>query len=337
LSLVPAISVVMPVHNGGDYLDLAVRSILGQTLSDFEFVILDDGSTDGSLERLRGWARSDQRIRLIENERRSGAANSSDQVVRAASAPLVARMDADDIAEPARLERQARVLADHPDAVMVGTLGETIDDRGRRVRAVEYGRLVRRSSFAPFSHSTTMFRKQAFERIGGYRPAAEKWEDIDLFLRMAGEGRILVLAEPLLRFRQTGRSTRSMDGQESFERSMALLYEAIARFERDGTYEEWLAGARSPSRVDPNVFVACGSGAVWCGRRPGMLPRLRAGGALRADWPSLKVLLWSAWAETSPRSLRAALRGLLALRNVRARRQLAGARIVEWQPRKGGR
>jgi len=103
LTRTPPVSVVMPVHNAGAYLDGAVRSILGQTFSDFEFVILDDGSTDGSLERLRRWAKEDGRIRLIENERRSGAAASSNRVARAASAPLVARMDADDIAEPERL------------------------------------------------------------------------------------------------------------------------------------------------------------------------------------------------------------------------------------------
>jgi hypothetical protein len=244
-------------------------------------------------------------------------------------------MDADDVAEPERLERQARVLADHPEAVMVGAVGVTIDDHGRVVRPTDYGRLVRSSAFAPFSHSTVMFRRQAFDRCGGYREAAEKWEDVDLFLRMAGEGRILVLAEPLVQVRQTGRSTRPMDGEAALERSMALLYRAISRYEQEGSYEDLLKGAPADSRVDPDIFIACGSSAVWCGRRPGTLRRLRASGALRADRASLKALIWSAWAEASPHSLRAALRGLLALRNFRARRRLAGAGIVEWRPQRG--
>jgi glycosyltransferase involved in cell wall biosynthesis len=332
----PAVSVVMPVHNAGEFLDSSVRSILGQSLTDFEFVILDDGSTDGSLEALRRWARRDGRIRLIENERRSGAALSSDRVARAASAPLVARMDADDVAEPTRLERQAKVLEDHPDAVLVGALSETIDDRGRRVRAADYGRLVRRSAFAPFGHSAIMFRKPAFERVGGYRPAAEKWEDIDLYLRLAREGRILVVAEPLVRIRQTGRSTRPLDGEAALERSMALLYRAIERYERQGSYEALLSSPPADFRVDPGLFIACGSSAVWSGRKPGTLRRLRASGALAPNGASLKALLWSAWAEASPRSLRAALRGLLAVRNFRARRRLAGAAVVEWRPREAG-
>lgn len=333
MSSVPAVSVVMPVHNAGGYLDSAVRSILDQSLADFEFVILDDGSTDGSLERLRAWARSDGRIRLIENRTRSGAAASSNRVTRAASAPLIARMDADDIAEPKRLERQASVLAGHPDAVMVGALAVTIDGCGRQVRPADYGRLVRRSAFAPFSHSTAMFRKEAFERAGGYREAAEKWEDVDLFLRMAAEGPILVLAEPLLRYRQTGRSTRSMDGEERLERSMALLYRAIGRYERGGSYDDLLDRPAEGGRLDPALFIECGSGSVWAGRRPGTLRRLGSSGSLALDSASLKTLVWSAWAEASPRSLRAALRGLLALRNFRARRRLGGARIVEWRPR----
>lgn len=328
----PSVSVVMPVHNAGEYLDAAVRSILEQSLKDFDFVILDDGSTDGSLERLRRWARSDGRIRLIANEARSGAANSSNRVTSSATAPLIARMDADDIAEPERLERQLKVLEDHPDAVMVGALSDTIDALGRRVRAADFGRLVRRSAFAPFSHPTAMFRRQAFERVGGYRAAAEKWEDIDLYLRMAGEGRILVLAETLLHVRQTGRSTRSMDGDAPLERSMALLYGAIGRYERGGSYEELLAGPPGDFRVDPGLFIECGSGTLWSGRRPGALRRLLASGALGLDPASLKALVWATWAEASPRSLRAALRGLLALRNLKARRRLRGARIVEWRP-----
>jgi hypothetical protein len=246
-------------------------------------------------------------------------------------------MDADDIAEPTRLERQRQVLRNHADAVLVGALSYTIDDRGHRVRGPDYARLVRRSAFAPFGHSVTMFRAEMFERAGGYRAAAEKWEDIDLYLRMAALGRILVLAEPLLYCRQTGRSTRSMDGEGQFVNSMALLYRAIDRFEREGSYEDVIERADDGGRLDPSLFIECGSGAVWAGRTPRILRQLRTSGALGFDRGSLITLLWSAWADTSPRSLRSALRGLLALRNLRARKRLDGARIVEWRPARGDR
>src|SRR4051812_33559566 len=100
------VSVVMPVHNALPYLDAAVESILSQTFDAFEFVILDDASTDGSTDRLRQWVSRDARIRLLEEKHNLGPALSSQRVASAATAPLVARMDADDISHPARLKEQ---------------------------------------------------------------------------------------------------------------------------------------------------------------------------------------------------------------------------------------
>src|SRR4051812_6478661 len=106
----PRVSVVMPVHNALPYLDGAMECILGQTFTNFEFVILDDASTDGSTARLREWAERDSRIRLMEEERNLGPALSSDKVARAATAPIVARMDADDLCARTRLAAQYEVL-----------------------------------------------------------------------------------------------------------------------------------------------------------------------------------------------------------------------------------
>src|SRR5437764_6248747 len=96
----PILSVVMPVHNALPHLDEAVQSILGQTYTKFEFVIYDDGSTDGSTERLRYWAEQDGRIRLTVGKRNLGPVGSSNFVVGKASGDLIARMDADDISHP---------------------------------------------------------------------------------------------------------------------------------------------------------------------------------------------------------------------------------------------
>src|SRR3954449_7426759 len=123
----PGVSVVIPVRNALPYLDAAVTSILGQTFKDFEFVILDDASTDGSTERLREWARRDTRIRLLEEKQNLGPALSSERVARAASAPTVARMDADDISYPERLADQLEVLRQHPNVGVVGGLYDIID------------------------------------------------------------------------------------------------------------------------------------------------------------------------------------------------------------------
>lgn len=110
----PRVSVVMPVYNAMPYLDIAVESILGQTYQSFEFVILDDASTDGSTQRLREWAKRDPRIRMLEEKVNLGPALSSQRVAKAAQAPIVARMDADDVSYPRRLEDQLDVLDRFP-------------------------------------------------------------------------------------------------------------------------------------------------------------------------------------------------------------------------------
>src|SRR6267378_4232638 len=131
----PLISVVMPVHNALPFLDESIRSILEQTLSDFEFVILDDASTDGSVELLREWSLRDKRIHLHESKKRLGLSGSSNAVVSKASAPIVARMDADDIAHPDRLRRQWNIIeGGRGDVAIIGTLCNGIDASGREVR-----------------------------------------------------------------------------------------------------------------------------------------------------------------------------------------------------------
>jgi hypothetical protein len=322
----------MPVHNAAPFLDESIGSILDQSFVDFELVILDDGSTDGSDAILRRWAGIDERIRLICNPRRTGAAASSNRVARAAGAPLIARMDADDVAYPGRLERQFEALADHPDAVLAGTLAETVDARGRRVRPADFPRLLRASAFAPFGHSSIMVRKPAFERAGGYREAAEKWEDVDLYLRLARQGRILVVPEVLMRFRQTGYSTRSADGEAALESAMALMYRCVSEHEAGRDHDPLLAAPPQAGLLEPRVLVECGSGALWAGRRPRMFRRAWRRMAREPGAAALKVLIWAAWADLSPRSLRAALRLKLAMESRNARQRLRGMKVVEWRP-----
>src|SRR6266576_3990845 len=113
------LSVVMPVHNGLPFLHESIRSILKQTFSDFEFVILDDGSTDGSEHILRDWEKRDSRIRVLQSERKLGLSASSNLVVRNSNSAVVARMDADDTCSPDRLKRQLEILETHPDVIVL--------------------------------------------------------------------------------------------------------------------------------------------------------------------------------------------------------------------------
>jgi hypothetical protein len=322
----------MPVKDALPYLDEAVESILGQTFGDFEFVILDDGSQDGSRARLREWAASDTRIRLLESDRSLGPVGSSNRVVAAARAPLVARMDADDVAHPDRLARQVELMRRNPDAVLAGSTWEGIDADGRVVREPDRSTLGGSGFAAPIAHGSILFRRAAFEAVGGYRLECAFWEDLDLFVRMAAIGRILVSAEPLYRYRFSPTSTRLTSRRDSVEEAVDAMFCCRRAFERGERYAP-RAWAKRTGRLQPETFTSIGSVGLWAGVRPGSLQRLVARGALRVDAATFKALAWATLAEASPRGLRRLMRLLLAWRNRRSRVSPIG--IFEWRPQPG--
>jgi len=248
-----AVSVVMPVHNAVPYLDAAVESILGQSFGDFEFVILDDASTDGSTQRLRQWASRDARIRLLEEKRNLGPARSSDRVARAASAAIVARMDADDISYPQRLADQLAVLDRYPSVGVVGGLFDIIDADGRIVRGPEPWRLRQPASIPPFGNGPLTYRREVFDQVGGYREECEFWEDNDLILRMAAVTKIMVLPYPVYQVRQACVSNRLSTEQLRVERGVDLMYRARTRLEQGLSYDDLLAIERRPQGQSPGV------------------------------------------------------------------------------------
>lgn len=328
----PPISVVMPVHNALPHLDLAVRSILDQTRRDFEFVIFDDASTDGSSERLDEWARRDSRIRLHRGETNVGPAASSNRVVGHASAPLIARMDADDISLPDRLDRQVRLLEERPDVGLVGTMCRVIDSRGSELRGPEYWRVTRKSFVAPFPHGSIMFRREIFDAVGGYRDACEFWEDLDFVVRIAEKSKILVISDPLYLYRQSTTSTRAASDQDRVERAVDLRYRSIERVSRNQGYDDLLRdrGLKGDGLVDPRVFISLGSLTLWSHRRPMLVGRLLRRGRLGFDMPTLTALVWTLWASASPSSLRGFMRLMSRSRNAKLGKWPSPQEAVEW-------
>ena len=330
----PAVSVVMPVHNALRYLDEAVESILNQTYSNFEFVILDDASTDGSSERLREWASRDSRIRLLEVRRNLGPALSSQKVATEASAPIVARTDADDISYPERLARQLEVLEERPDVGVVGGLFDIIDADGRKVRDPEPWRLFRHTVFPPFGNGPMMYRKSVFDRVGGYRKECEFWEDQDLLIRMAAVSKVMVIPDAIYQVRQSSTSTRFVSEQARLERAVDLMYRSRDCLEQGRGYEDLLIERRpDDAKVDPRVFISLGSVTLWAGGNPRLFRRILKRGKLSPDFRTLSAIVWTAWASASPSSLRSFMRLLLILRNRFASRSVARDQPVVWSPR----
>ena len=203
----PAISVIMSVYNGEAHLAEAVESVLSQTFRDFELVILDDGSTDRSLEIVRGYAAKDSRVRLITRENR-GLIASLNQLIGEARAPLLARMDADDRCHPERLARQHAFLAAHPACGVVGSWAHRMGGDGTvwpgyvykfPVTPAEVRAAIGYESI--LAHPTVMYRRDVVRQAGGYHSAFKHAEDFDLWLRMADITEISNIPEPLLTYR----------------------------------------------------------------------------------------------------------------------------------------
>lgn len=331
----PLISVVMPVHNALPYLDESIGSILNQTFTDFELVILDDASTDGSTDLLRNWARKDERIRLYESQRNLGPSGSSNFVVYQSRSPLIARMDADDISHPERLRRQFEVIESHPEVALVGTLYEGIDSSGRRVRPRDRWRLARRTIFPPFPHGSVMFRREVFDEVGGYREKCAGWEDQDIFLRIRERWKIVVLSDTLYHYRfQVNSVTGGATTLQRATQVMNMWQRCSAEFSRGGDYtrllDEMNGNERHPNAL-ANALYLRGSMRLWAGHRPGTLSLMCQHRSIGLGPRSLRTLVWATWAAVSPASLRLFLRSIIRTRDFLASSRVKDEEIYEWR------
>ena len=306
----PFLSVVMPVHNGGPFLDESISSIVNQTFSDFEFVILDDGSTDGSDKVLRAWEETDDRIRVFRNDRKLGLAGSSNLVVAKAKAQILARMDADDISHPDRLRRQWRIMEDHPDVVAVGTLCQGIDATGRITRPRDRWRLVRRSRYIPFPHGSVMFRRAAFDAIKGYKNDFQPGEDQDFFYRMKAVGKVITLPDVLYQFRYHLNNTTLITGGHA-------VHTMTNNHNRNGH--------------DLAALYLLGAMRLWAGQPPRILPELVTKRTLGWNLRSLIALASATFGSISPAALRFFLRSLIRSRDCLAGLLVKDGRLYQWR------
>jgi hypothetical protein len=318
----------MPVRNAAPFLDASIASILSQTMADFEFVVLDDASTDGSRDLLRAWARRDARIRLIESDTPLGLVGSSNRVMREARGSICARMDSDDVSEPDRFARQWAVLEAHPEASAVGTLWRGIDRQGRIVRPCDRWRLLRQTTFAPFPHGSVMFRREWGLAAGGYRETCTYWEDFDFFARMARLGPIYVIATPLYAYRFHASTSTAIRPLATVEH----MYRCVDCVKDGEDYTPMLERPVPVQPTDPRAVRSLAAPWLWAGERPDIPAAWWLRGSRRPLSAALHAVVLGTWGQVSPKSLRLALRAIVKSRDLVASLRISDGDVVRWMP-----
>ncbi|RDV16708.1 glycosyltransferase [Pontibacter diazotrophicus] len=214
----PQLTVLMPVYNAQKYLAEAIDSILQQSFTDFEFLIIDDASTDGSVEIVKSY--TDPRIRLVLNEINLGISATLNKGIALSASEFIARMDADDISYPDRLSKQIAYMQAHPECAMVSSLVRVISEDGQFVRQDKF-----ESDYFYYNltficwiyHPTVMYRKQAVTEVGMY--AVPYAEDFELFWQLSRKFVIYNLPEVLLDYRVTNQSLHQVLKKQEYEQA----------------------------------------------------------------------------------------------------------------------
>lgn len=279
----PAISVLMPVHNGARHLNAALESLSTQTFGNFEIIVVDNGSTDETPNLLKEWTVREPRLRIahLVRQQLSGALNHAAALARA---PLLARLDADDVAFPRRLEVQLAEMLARPRLVLLGSAAILIDTAGRRIgdlrRPIRHEdiRSLQRIGSA-FIASSTIVRAEAFRQAGGYRKGLNLSEDFDLSNRVSELGEVANLAEAFIAYRiHPGSITARQPARMAIT---SLCVAAATEARRTGRSEPFIHGTpnlRSAltllnlSRKQARRLIRRRSASNWVLRRIAVMP-----------------------------------------------------------------
>ena len=294
----PIVSVVMPVFNAASTLDEAVESLQAQTLTAWELVAVDDGSTDGSLDMLRAWAARDARVRVVALGH-EGIVPALNAGLSEARAPLIARMDADDVCLPGRLLAQVDHLGAHADIGVVGCGVEMFPRTGLTAGMLHYEEWlnsvvepadVDREMYveSPLAHPSVVFRGDVVQAAGGYREGPFP-EDYDLWLRLHARGvRMGKVPAVLLRWRDGCARLSRTDGRYSRDAFRELKAHHLARSWLAGRNEVQIWGAGPDGRRWRRALAAEGIRVTrFFDIDPRKVGRVLGGGAPVLDWKEI--------------------------------------------------
>jgi hypothetical protein len=278
----PFVSVVLPVFNCGKYIREAVESILKQTYTGFEFLIINDGSTDESLQILNDYANKDSRVKII-NQHNSGIVVALNRGLIEAKGEWVFRMDGDDISLPHRIEMQTKMVRGDASLVLVGGWCQQINPEGIPLKINKYpskhdeliDALENAQAFYP--HSSACFRRDTVMELGGYRERFRHAEDYDLWLRLSSVGKFSCCQNVILQLRKHPKNISNLSSGHI--QQLRAIAAAICHFRRK-------AGLSDPSQMTEELWQDF---LAWVQKRmdaEGYFQRMQGWQVLRNAWYS---------------------------------------------------
>jgi glycosyltransferase involved in cell wall biosynthesis len=270
----PLVSVIMAARNVEPFIGSAIQSLLDQSFSDFEIVVRDDGSSDRTRDIVA--VMRDPRIVLLDARDHVGVTRARIEAVKSARGSLIAVADADDLSLSGRLEKEAAFLREHPDVALVGAAYDEIDEQGRVIEThhspltneeLQEGLLIRNR----LCHGSSMYRREAYDRVGGYDASFEQAEDYDLYLRIAEIGKLAALQETLYQWRCRASGLTGTANK--------VQVECVQKARENA----WRRRLRKTRMADQPTLLAWLSAAVTC-RRPGAVLAFWARAVLRRPW-----------------------------------------------------
>lgn len=238
----PLVSVAIPVHNGEKYIKESIDSCLNQTYKDVEIIVVDDKSDDRTLEILKEYG---DRITVLPIEKQNGLGNVINIGIRKSKGKYIARMDADDIMYPTRIEKQVQYLESNSNCVAVGGQIDIIDENSHIVSHREYAIndmdiKKNRFLFMPFAHPAVMLRKSAVESIGLYPENMWKVEDVKFFLILSTKGEFHNLQDTVLKYRMTFKTESQSKMLDHFRKTNDIRNWAIKELNIKPTVREYV-------------------------------------------------------------------------------------------------
>jgi glycosyltransferase involved in cell wall biosynthesis len=259
----PLVSIVIPVHNGEKYIKESIDSCLEQTYKNIEVIVVDDKSEDNTLNILKNYG---NRITVIPVEKQNGLGNVINIGIRKSKGKYIARMDADDIMYPTRIEKQVEYLESHPNCVAVGGQIDIIDENGNITGHREYAvedKDIKKNLFLfqPFAHPAVTLRRSTLEEIGLYPENMWKVEDVKLFLILSTKGEFHNLEDTVLKYRMTFKTESQSKMLDHFKKTNEIRNWAVKELGIKPTVREYIIwniqkiGVHILSIFPPTLFM----------------------------------------------------------------------------------